>query len=730
MNKDDEKKIKAIKKSLKKEKIKHIYLTFVDFSGNILTKMVGVKELINNTHVSWFDGISINGRIINDFKNDKNSDWLVLIPDPQSFRILPFIEDSNQKSAMIMCNIKNYPLDTRSVLEKATNEAIEIGFCPIAGTQLIYGTSYNKTSQDYYKTLATSKSTEFNNTLVNSLLSSNIDIEYYMPYGKDHYRIDLVPDVILNSADKLFTSKWFCENLSELLDFKINYDNLPDSFLSTCPVHLSLWRGNREKNLFFDTDDEYELSKIGKDFIRGILYHSKYIKAVISATTQNDLKAYKNTYSVERDNSIIQVPLYFKEKLKKDRIGWSKRMIYQGINSDCNYYLVFASLLYAGLFGLKNTIVDSKLNQKTNNYTTQELINEVKHNTYFEEKFGTPLTNEIIKRLEKNENQTEFCLFKADAKRVIWEVTKYCNYNCKHCCASASNVDTSKELNLEDFKRVLDEIKQFGVKEIYFSGGEPFSRPDMLDILRKARSNNILCNISTNGSLITEKIAKELSSLEINKVHISLDSHDEKTFNYFRGGNYFENTVNKIKLLRKHNIYVRVGAVIWSQNIDYLEDMIKYLINIDVNEVVFNWLVKVGRLVDNNDVCVDISRFDETVEKIRYYMEKYKDNIKISMHRNSNFCDSDEICPAGEKLFYIDPYGNVSPCSWIKKLDKDFTSNTNLKNKTFLEIINSKKMNDFNEMKYSRKEKFGTGCPAICKERNTTYFSKDPLLKK
>ena len=41
---------------------------------------------------------------------------------------------------------------------------------------------------------------------------------------------------------------------------------------------------------------------------------------------------------------------------------------------------------------------------------------------------------------------TEFCLFQVDAKRVIWEVTKYCNYKCKHCCASASKVDTKDEI--------------------------------------------------------------------------------------------------------------------------------------------------------------------------------------------------------------------------------------------------------------------------------------------
>ena len=68
----------------------------------------------------------------------------------------------------------------------------------------------------------------------------------------------------------------------------------------------------------------------------------------------------------------------------------------------------------------------------------------------------------------------EFCLFQVDEKRVIWEVTKYCNYKCKHCCASASKIDTKEELNTKRALELLDELKDYGVKEIYFSGGEPF----------------------------------------------------------------------------------------------------------------------------------------------------------------------------------------------------------------------------------------------------------------
>ena len=323
----------------------------------------------------------------------------------------------------------------------------------------------------------------------------------------------------------------------------------------------------------------------------------------------------------------------------------------------------------------------------------------------------------------------EFCLFKVDKKRVIWEVTNNCNYNCKHCCAKAKAIDTSDELNLEDLVRILDELKEFGVEEIYFSGGEPFSRKDILSILKKARANGISCNISTNASLITNEIAIELENLNITKVHISLDSHIKDKFNSFRGGDYFDKTIEKIKLLKKHNIYVRIGTVIWKDNIDELEDMIKFLISIGVDEIVFNWLVKTGRVLENENICVDLSRFDETINKINLYKQKYKDEICVSMHRSETYIASEDMCPAGEKFFYIDPKGYVSPCSWVKKLDSRFVSEKSLKNTSFFEIIKCSEITEFNKIKHKRNEKYKTGCPAICFERNKTYYSKDPLLK-
>ena len=377
-------KIEEIKKILNEEGIENIYLMFVDFSGNLLTKMIGVQELIRNTHVSWFDGISLNGSLIKDFQEEKYSDWLVLLPDPSSFRKITFLKDENQKAGMIFCDIKNYPLDTRGILKKAVSEFLKLEITPMFGTQAIYAILGEVQNQDFYKTLATNPNTIFHNNLINYLLKAGIEIEYYMPYGKKHQRIDLVPDIANVAADKLFTTKWYIENLGLSQKKEISFENIENSNISTCPVHMSLWKGKHEKNLFFDENDKYELSKLGKDFIKGILKHQVFIKKAIEATTQFSIKQYKNQYSIQRDESILQVPMYFKEKQKKDRIGWSKRCIYNGLNADNNYYLTFAILLYAGLYG----ILDKK-------ETSQE---------YFTEKLGNEIIQKINSKLGGNEN--------------------------------------------------------------------------------------------------------------------------------------------------------------------------------------------------------------------------------------------------------------------------------------------------------------------------------------
>lgn len=322
---------------------------------------------------------------------------------------------------------------------------------------------------------------------------------------------------------------------------------------------------------------------------------------------------------------------------------------------------------------------------------------------------------------------SKYCLFKTEKKRVIWEVTHRCNYACLHCCSKSGNLK-SKEISYDKMINVLDQLQTEGVQEIYFSGGEPFIREDMFDILKETRRRGILANVSTNGSFLSERLCEELKQIDVNLVHISLDSHVEEQYNQFRGGDYFKTTIEAIHNAKKAGLYVRVGAVIWKENVDNLEELIIFLKNLHVDEVVFNWLVKVGRLKENDDKSISLSRFEATINEIRQYMKKYEDEIKVSMHRSEKYFADMDMCKAGDRILFILPDGKVSPCSWLAKLDERLITEKTLKETSLSTLLTSNEFNLWHDILNERAQKCKAGCPAICYERNGSYNTEDPLL--
>lgn len=321
-----------------------------------------------------------------------------------------------------------------------------------------------------------------------------------------------------------------------------------------------------------------------------------------------------------------------------------------------------------------------------------------------------------------------YCLFKTEKKRVVWEVTHLCNYRCVHCCSKSGIAQRETELTYSEIIRVLDELKTEDVQEIYYSGGEPFIRSDMFDILRETRKRGILANISTNGSFLTPSLVQKLKEIDVNLIHISLDSDQEEKYNMFRGGDYYKKTIEAINNAKRAGLYVRVGAVIWRDNADRLQEMIEFLTSLGVDEVVFNWLIKVGRFKENSEWGISLEKFDRLVNQICYYKELYKDKIKISMHRSENYKDDGTRCQAGKQILFILPDGKISGCSWLAKLNEEFITEGNLKNKSLKELLQEESFKRWNQIIDQRCRECHSGCPAICFERTGNYYSEDPLL--
>lgn len=120
-------------------------------------------------------------------------------------------------------------------------------------------------------------------------------------------------------------------------------------------------------------------------------------------------------------------------------------------------------------------------------------------------------------------------------KYLIWNITWSCNFHCK-LCYSGARVDAGAELTTEEARRVIAEAHAVGVEDIIISGGEPFLRPDLVDLLAYMAELGITARIASNGTLITPQLLRRLRERTLTKsFQISVDTLDPALYASFHG---------------------------------------------------------------------------------------------------------------------------------------------------------------------------------------------------
>ncbi len=150
---------------------------------------------------------------------------------------------------------------------------------------------------------------------------------------------------------------------------------------------------------------------------------------------------------------------------------------------------------------------------------------------------------------------------------TLWiQVTgTWCNLTCTHCLNSSGPVNPwLKSLDTDIVIRYLKEGAELGIKEIYYTGGEPFLHPDMLLLI--ARALEVApTTVLTNGTLITEQVADTLAALAHNspyslEIRISIDDVDPERNDRVRGKGAFAKAVRALRLLSSRDLLPIVTA--------------------------------------------------------------------------------------------------------------------------------------------------------------------------
>jgi SynChlorMet cassette radical SAM/SPASM protein ScmE len=164
-------------------------------------------------------------------------------------------------------------------------------------------------------------------------------------------------------------------------------------------------------------------------------------------------------------------------------------------------------------------------------------------------------------------------------KSVDLEITNRCNLRCTYCSHFTSAGDVDQDLPKEEWLTFFEELNRCAVMSVCLSGGEPFYREDLKELIEGIVRNLMRFNILSNGTLITDEMAAFLASTKrCDSIQVSIDGSIPITHDAFRGKGTFFRAIKGIRSLQKHYVPVTVRVTIHRKNVRDLEGIAKLLL--------------------------------------------------------------------------------------------------------------------------------------------------------
>lgn len=284
--------------------------------------------------------------------------------------------------------------------------------------------------------------------------------------------------------------------------------------------------------------------------------------------------------------------------------------------------------------------------------------------------------------------ETDTSIYETVFHHAQIEITGCCNMNCEHCRA---NMEKKIFMPIEKIKKIMQFSNKNMGKEfnLTLSGGEPLLHPDIIEIVNMGVNygyNEIV--ITTNGSLITDELIKELNNFSDGRVtiQVSLDSVDEKTHDSFRGyDGAFIKAIEGLEIIKKYDkVNSSIRMTVKKETKNQMEEMIKLAVNKGCVRIGIGNIIPAGLGADAKFVIKPYEKKDFLMQ-LAAMNRKYETLIDVttedplkSVIEDSPWIDSETLenegvdgifggCTAGIDCFNVDTDYNFTPCSVFRE---------------------------------------------------------------
>jgi radical SAM protein with 4Fe4S-binding SPASM domain len=276
---------------------------------------------------------------------------------------------------------------------------------------------------------------------------------------------------------------------------------------------------------------------------------------------------------------------------------------------------------------------------------------------------------------------------------IFWETTAGCNLECIHCRRTeVSRTLMKSDLTIYESLKLIDQIELLQNESdqkivLVLSGGEPLMRKDIFEIAGYSTGKKIMTCLSSNGVLINDEIAGQISNAKIARVSISLDGARPATHDSFRRqSGSFNAALEGLRCLKKTGVSVQINCTFTKHNIHERDEMYKLALNEGVDclyclllvpvgcgqqiplnqrlqphecEMLLNWVYDMAR---ERRIFVRITCAPQYIRV--FYQRQKNDDVQLNF-TSGRLSIMTKGCMAGNEIIFISNNGTVFPCGYL-----------------------------------------------------------------
>ncbi|MBU4305391.1 MAG: radical SAM protein [Candidatus Omnitrophica bacterium] len=237
-------------------------------------------------------------------------------------------------------------------------------------------------------------------------------------------------------------------------------------------------------------------------------------------------------------------------------------------------------------------------------------------------------------------------------------VSSKCNLKCAHCFATAFEKEGENELSLDEWQDVSNQATDLGCVTYGITGGEPLLYEKLTELLKRMHPFENLITINTNGTLLTDELARRLYRSGVDIFQFSMDSSISEEHDKFRkmDGTY-DKLMNAIRIAKKNRLKVTIVCTVSHKNMQ--SQGVKGVIDFAVKNkllLIFSRATPAGEWVGKKEILLT----KEDQEYMYNIVKKYP-NVRTDM--DTNF--GPYGCSAATEKLYVTSFGDVVPCPFM-----------------------------------------------------------------